>query len=942
PNPTGRRSLHCHVAVPAHRVSGRTISPVGVAEEYKVEENTGSSKLTPPGERPLQLGDPDFQTRRPENLLARSCPRRMVSKARKPPSRHVLRKERYANSPSLQRGPSRTPYPVRSAGRLTATRFRDMAFSEAAVQPPNAPVHFIRRLRSASAESGLLAGLVIDTPWQQAGAPGRVSKPDSQSAVRSWSASCEWVTIANNLLLKCHIHLRIRELEECDANVFIALYQSILGEKVPDLIAIPQSQEDEAHNVQAVIDSLALDYLQVSLSHIPGENIVKGDKESIKNLLEIFDGLLEYLTEHISETSDEKSESHHGFKESHRGEPLEVPESGKDSKSSWKRVSFGRYSLSSALGPSWDGDETESTGELIRLGDTAHTFSLRSNGTQDPNEIELKKASAIPSSISHEEVLKPPSSSFLSKSRTSFVENMEIPPVDMIQSARKLGEPIQSAIPLHPPYHPSEPRAPCPIGKEYLRSSHCSPAMNSTGEDTTLSVIRKRNYSLIVEFAFLPEAQKEVNRTRITRSMLKSALGNRIKETTNYEEDTGNEETLSQHSDSIMECGPKKRRPGLAMHRKPPCRSHSLSPSPVNRNKQLIMERKRQQKPKETYNRQCQAKALTEAFERELRRSKVQENTGLLGINDEEETDKINRAVRKGTSKCSQPWKIYSRRTTTQSPRDGLPNKAVPMKVNEHSLLPLMLEQFPFLYVSGQTLSKMWKQQIAQIEQFKKDACRENRSKKKLQDEIEEALRRQDLLTALVKKEYEHNKRLQDFKDRIHRQKLTQSKIKENRQQIIRARKYYDEYRVQLRAKMMRMRTREEMIFKKLFEEGLQIQKQRLRDLRNYAKEKRDEQKRQHQNELESMENYYKDQFSLLAEAISQERQELKAREKSQTQTLYKVKRELRSKMEKEIQQLQFMITQNDDDAFFRELEAERFRSRLHLASFQYSKNPFP
>ncbi|KAI2584638.1 centrosomal protein 95, partial [Homo sapiens] len=75
-------------------------------------------------------------------------------------------------------------------------------------------------------------------------------------------------------------------------------------------------------------------------------------------------------------------------------------------------------------------------------------------------------------------------------------------------------------------------------------------------------------------------------------------------------------------------------------------------------------------------------------------------------------------------------------------------------------------------------------------------------------------------------------------------------------------------------------------IFKKLFEEGLNIQKQRLRDLRNYAKEKRDEQRRRHQDELDSMENYYKDQFSLLAEAISQEHQELKAREKSQAQVL--------------------------------------------------------
>lgn len=804
-------------------------------------------------------------------------------------------------------------------------------------------------------------------------------------------SEAEWVTIANNLLLKCHIHLRLHELEDCDANVFIALYQSILGEKVPDLIAIPRSQEDEAHNVQAVIDSLALDYLQVSLSHISGENIVKGDKESIKNLLEIFDGLLEYLTEHISETSHEKSETELGFKESHRGGTLEVPESTNNSRTSWKRTSFQRSSFSSeAAGPAWDGDETESTGELIRLGDTAHTFSLRSNGAQDPNEMQFEKTSTIPCSLSDEEVLKPFSSSFLSKSRTSLIENMEIPPVDVIPSARKLGEPIQSAIPLHPPYQSSEPRAPCPIGKEYLRSSHCSPVTDSAGEGTAFSVEPDNSVFFTTK---LPKelSQNEVcpapvqcprtkkfpkgkryedkttvsswdspssqrPRERLTEQelhavseklsqrlseldwMLKSALGNRIREKTDYEEeDTGNEETLSQHSDSIMERGPMKRRPGLATHRKSPYRSHSLSPSPANRNKQ----RKRQQKPKETENRRCQAKVLTEAFERELRRNKVQENIGLLGRK-EDQIDKINKAFHKGTSECSQPWKIYPRRTTTQSPRDGLPSKAVPMTVKEHSLLPLMLEQFPFLYVSGQTLSKMWKQQIAQIEQLRKDACRENRSKKKLQDEIEEALRRHDLLTALVKKEYEHNKRLQDFRDRIHRQKSTQSKIKENRQQIIRARKYYDEYRVQLRAKMMRMRTREEMIFKKLFEEGLQIQKQRLRDLRNYAKEKRDEQKRQHQNELDSMENYYKDQFSLLAEAISQERQELKAREKSQTQTLYKAKRELRSKMEKEIQQLQHMITQNDDDAFFRELEAERFRSRLHMASFQYSKKPFP
>ena len=38
-----------------------------------------------------------------------------------------------------------------------------------------------------------------------------------------------------------------------------------------DYIAVPCSQEDDIHNVQSVIDSLSLDYLQISLSHITGK-----------------------------------------------------------------------------------------------------------------------------------------------------------------------------------------------------------------------------------------------------------------------------------------------------------------------------------------------------------------------------------------------------------------------------------------------------------------------------------------------------------------------------------------------------------------------------------------------------------------------------------------------------------------------------------------------
>lgn len=46
-------------------------------------------------------------------------------------------------------------------------------------------------------------------------------------------------------------------------------------------------------------------------------------------------------------------------------------------------------------------------------------------------------------------------------------------------------------------------------------------------------------------------------------------------------------------------------------------------------------------------------------------------------------------------------------------------------------------------------------------------------------------------------------------------------------------------------------------IFKRLFEDGLDIQKQRIRELREYAKEKREALAQKQQNEIESLENLY-------------------------------------------------------------------------------------
>ncbi|NWT70486.1 CEP95 protein, partial [Prunella himalayana] len=808
----------------------------------------------------------------------------------------------------------------------------------------------------------------------------------------------DWVDVANDLLRTCHINQHIKHLSECGADLFVQLYESILGEKVPDFIATPRSQEDDAHNVQAVIDSLALDYLQVSLSHITGENIVKGDRESIKNLLEIFDGLLEYLRE-VSETSSQiGAEINVLSNDEIQIASQEQLENTADQLTEHTLLSSAEKSQSEYFIPTCDTDGSGSTSELIKLGDTAYSFSKRGEGGME----------AVHAAEPHQG--------------------------SWSVSATKLGEPIQQAIPLLPPFQPSDP------GWRDYHSSDRQAAALAASQAVNIPTVRKKTYPLIISFSFIgemlggdakdnvtkvplvsessipassfeeklslcaeqvtqtprPESQHWPRTTRqvqifdensTTHSvedslshrttkekqeqqefheasenlsrrlneldlMLKRALGEHT-----GEEELAEEDSLSHHSDSVMDYGRRTAGRGTSRPRYPG-RPRSLSPaSPLPQHQEHKLSGSgagqiktiRRHLQEERDERTRKTKLVTKAYENELRIFEAREKHRMSKLREaaKEMEKEYKENVFQEPPKVSQRVKVYSRKTTPQYPKHSQwipkrgitkPKQAAPMTIRDNDLLLQLLEEFPHLHISSRTLNKMWHQQLAQTVHLKAPSAK---PRPKLQNEVEQALKKHELLAAIIKRDQDHSKRLQEIKQRIYRQRWAQNKVTEKRQQAARARRYYQDYRVQLRAKLLRARTREEKIFKNLFEEGLEIQKQRLRDLRAYAREKRDEQRREHQTELESLENYYKDQFSMLAEAISQELQEIQTREKAQAQMLQKSKSEVRSKMEKEIQQLQAAIMHNDDDTFFQELEADRLRSRLQVASFQYSQSHF-
>ncbi|XP_071965178.1 uncharacterized protein [Antedon mediterranea] len=257
-----------------------------------------------------------------------------------------------------------------------------------------------------------------------------------------------------------------------------------------------------------------------------------------------------------------------------------------------------------------------------------------------------------------------------------------------------------------------------------------------------------------------------------------------------------------------------------------------------------------------------------------------------------------------------------------------------PLVIEDDEMLPTVMSEFPMLHVSPHTAHNMWSRQMRQLEQLTKSGFNQSR-KTKTQRKMEEAEKRQELLLSIMRKELAHNRRMKDIKEKREHEKAMKAKIQEQRQTTARARRYYDQFKGRSSARMLKRKNREEQIFKKLFEDGLQIQKNRIRELRKYAKEKREEMAEQQQNEIESLENYYSNQFAMLAEAIGQERHDLVVRDNAQAKVMAKMKRELRRKMETEIKEFQENLYNDEDREYFRQVEADRMKRELQLAAYK-------
>lgn len=73
-------------------------------------------------------------------------------------------------------------------------------------------------------------------------------------------------------------------------------------------------------------------------------------------------------------------------------------------------------------------------------------------------------------------------------------------------------------------------------------------------------------------------------------------------------------------------------------------------------------------------------------------------------------------------------------------------------------------------------------------------------------------------------------------------------------------------------------------LFKRLFAEGLKVQKERMQGLRSYTREQREKRAQKQAIDVQALENFYKGQFGMLAESVAQERRNVEVRDTAQAE----------------------------------------------------------
>ena len=160
-------------------------------------------------------------------------------------------------------------------------------------------------------------------------------------------------------------------------------------------------------------------------------------------------------------------------------------------------------------------------------------------------------------------------------------------------------------------------------------------------------------------------------------------------------------------------------------------------------------------------------------------------------------------------------------------------------------------------------------------------------------------------------------------------ERILKSKIRDQRIQQARVRRYFQEYCLDQRKRLLKKRTNEELILKQAYKDSIHIQRERLQEMKKYKQDYNALFLERYRNQLESLENHYRQRLSMFKEQQQQETTVQRAQDRDDKLELSKQRLQLRHQLESDIKQLQDQLNQNDDYVHYRQLDLERLKENL-------------
>jgi len=261
------------------------------------------------------------------------------------------------------------------------------------------------------------------------------------------------------------------------------------------------------------------------------------------------------------------------------------------------------------------------------------------------------------------------------------------------------------------------------------------------------------------------------------------------------------------------------------------------------------------------------------------------------------------------------------------------------LEIGEGDMLKTILDEIPGLDYDQKTLKQLLDKQDKHTLLLTKEQQRYQQRLQNKDNQIEEVRKRQILMSKIAEKEDAAENRIKKLKEAKENENRLSKEVKQKRHKNAKIKKYFEDYQTGLRRSLTAKKTQEEQMLRRVFEDGLKIQKNRLRELRKYAKEMRAEEEKVRQKELEAIEKFYQDKFELLAEDMERQKKKISENQKESKKRLRSVKSELNKRLENEIKDMQDAIVKENESMFFRDLEQERLMNQIQVAKFTQKMN---